>query len=91
VRPAEPSDGYRCSQIRVATERAVIASQRSEIRELSSDRGVRRWAVGLTSLFFIALQSVCTLVMALSGVRLIIGLGALAAVAGSPGTCRRAA
>jgi hypothetical protein len=59
----------------------VIASQRSETRELSSDQGVRRWAVSLTSLFFIVLQSACTLVMALSGVRLAIGLGALAAVA----------
>ncbi len=59
----------------------MIASQRSETSELLSDRGVRRWAVGLTSLFFIALQSVCTIVMALSGVRLVIGLGALAAVA----------
>ena len=68
-------------QIRVATERAVIASQRSGTRQLSSDRGVRRWTVGLTSLFFIALQSACTLVMALSGMRLIIGLGAFAAVA----------
>jgi hypothetical protein len=36
--------------------------------------------VGLTSFVFIVLQSVCTLVMALSGVRLVIGLGALAAV-----------
>jgi membrane protein implicated in regulation of membrane protease activity len=68
-------------QIRVSTERAVVASQRSETDEPSSDRGVRRWAVGLASLFFIVLQSVCTVVMALSGVRLIIGLGALAAVA----------
>lgn len=68
-------------QTRVATERAVIASQRSETRELFSDRGVRRWTVGLFSLFFIVLQSVCTLAMALSGVRLAIGLGALAAVA----------
>jgi hypothetical protein len=67
--------------MQVATERAVIASQRSETGELFSDRGVRRWAVGLTSLFFIVLQSVCTLAMALSGVRLAIGLGALAAVA----------
>ncbi len=41
----------------------------------------RRWAIGLTSLFFIALQSACTIIMALSGVRLLIGLGALAAVA----------
>jgi hypothetical protein len=64
----------------VAIERSVIALRRSETSEISSDRGVRRWAVGLTSLFFIVLQSVCTLVMALSGVRLVIGLGALAAV-----------
>ena len=65
----------------MAIDRAVVASRRSETSEISSDRGVRRWAVGLTSLFFIALQSVCTLLMALSGVRLLIGLGALAAVA----------
>jgi hypothetical protein len=67
--------------IGVATKRVEIASLRSETHEHSSDRGIRRWAVGLTSLFFIVLQSACTLVMALSGVRLIIGLGALAAVA----------
>ena len=65
----------------MATERAVIASRRSEIHETSSNQGVRRWAVGLTSLLFIVLQSVCTLIMALSGIRLVIGLGALAAVA----------
>jgi hypothetical protein len=59
----------------------VIAPRRTETVELAGDRGVRRWTVGLTSLVFIVLQSVCTLVMALSGVRLIIGLGALAAVA----------
>lgn len=67
-------------QIRVTTERAVIASPRSEAHRPSSDRGIRRWAIGLTSLIFIVLQSVCTLLMALSGFRLIIGLGALAAV-----------
>jgi membrane protein implicated in regulation of membrane protease activity len=67
--------------IRVGIKRPDVASQRSETDDLSSDRGVRRWAVGLASLFFIALQSACTLVMALSGVRLVIGLGALAAVA----------
>ena len=68
-------------QIRVVTERAVIASRRSETRESTCDRGVRRWTVGLASLFFIVLQSVCTLTMALSGMRLVIGLGAFAAVA----------
>jgi hypothetical protein len=68
-------------QIEVITERAVIVPRRSEIGESSSDRGVRGWAFGLTSLFFIVLQSVCTLIMALSSVRVVIGLGALAAVA----------
>lgn len=40
------------------------------------------WIVGLTSLIFIVLQSACTAVMAISGVRVVIGLGALAAAAG---------
>ena len=40
-----------------------------------------RW-IGLTSFLFILLQSVCTAVMAISGVRLIIGLSALAAASG---------
>ena len=65
----------------MAKDGVVIASRRTGTVELASDRGVRRWAVGLTSFLFIVLQSVCALVMALSGVRLIIGLGALAAVA----------
>lgn len=59
----------------------MVASRRSDRTELSSDRGAPHWAVGLTSLFFIVLQSACTIVMALSSVRLVIGLGALAAVA----------
>src|SRR3984957_8654985 len=42
----------------------------------------RSWIVGATSFFFILLQSACTAVMAISGVRVIIGLGALAAAAG---------
>jgi hypothetical protein len=41
----------------------------------------RRFAVGLTSLLFILLQSVCTAFMAISGLRLLIGVGALAAAA----------
>ena len=40
----------------------------------------QRWVVGLTSLFFIVLQSVCSFVITISGVRVLIGLGALAAV-----------
>jgi cytochrome b561 len=42
----------------------------------------RPWLVGVTSFFFILLQSACTAVMAISGVRVIIGLSALAAAAG---------
>jgi hypothetical protein len=39
----------------------------------------RGLAVGLTSLFFILLQSACTAFMAISGLRLLIGVGALTA------------
>jgi hypothetical protein len=39
----------------------------------------RSWIIGLTSLFFILLQSACSAVTALSGLRLLIGIGSLAA------------
>ena len=39
----------------------------------------RSWIIGLTSLFFILLQSACTAFVALSGIRLLIGIGSLAA------------
>ncbi len=39
----------------------------------------RSWIIGLTSLFFILLQSACAAFMALSGLRLLIGIGSLAA------------
>ena len=39
----------------------------------------RSWMIGITSLFFILLQSACTALMALSGLRLLIGIGSLAA------------
>ena len=42
----------------------------------------RAWILGATSFMFILLQSACTAVMAISGVRVLIGLGALAAAAG---------
>lgn len=41
--------------------------------------GAKSWALNLTSLFFVLVQSACTAVMAISGVRVVIGLGALAA------------
>lgn len=44
----------------------------------------RSWIIGLTSLLFILLQSACTAVMAISGLRLLIGVGSLAfAVSGA--------
>ncbi|MBB5060064.1 hypothetical protein HDF16_004800 [Granulicella aggregans] len=39
----------------------------------------RSWILGLTSLLFILLQSACTALMAVSGLRLLIGIGSLAA------------
>ena len=43
---------------------------------------MKRWVLGLTSALFILLQSACTAVMAISGVRVVIGLTALAAASG---------
>ncbi len=42
----------------------------------------RSWILSAGSLLFIVLQSICTAVMAISGVRVVIGLGALAAAGG---------
>jgi hypothetical protein len=39
----------------------------------------RSWAIGVTSFFFLLLQSACSAFVALSGARLLIGVGALAA------------
>jgi hypothetical protein len=44
-----------------------------------NDAKSRPWIIGLTSLFFIMLQSACTAFMAISGLRLLIGIGSLAA------------
>jgi hypothetical protein len=52
-----------------------------DVPKLENDRKTR-WLVSVTSLFFILLQSACTAVMAISGVRVVIGLGALAAASG---------
>ena len=41
--------------------------------------GRRSWIIGLTSFAFVLLQSACSAVMALSGLRLLIGVGSLAA------------
>ena len=47
-----------------------------------------RWLVSLTSVGFILLQSACTAIMAISGLRLLIGLGALAAASGVNGAAQ---
>jgi hypothetical protein len=57
----------------------VISAPQPEIEQSAKPLALQRWTVSLTSLFFIVLQSACSLVMAISGVRVIIGLGALAA------------
>ena len=44
-----------------------------------NDAKGRSWIIGLTSLCFILLQSACTAFMAMSGLRLLIGIGSLAA------------
>lgn len=58
-------------------------SQRA-LNDEDFDRAAHRrgWWFGLTSFAFILLQSACTAVMAISGLRLVIGLGALAAASG---------
>lgn len=45
----------------------------------------RSWIIGLTSLAFVILQSACSAVVAISGLRLIIGLTSLAAASAIPG------
>lgn len=42
----------------------------------------RTWLVALTGIFFVLLQSACTAVIAISGIRVLIGLSSLAAAAG---------
>lgn len=63
------------------TENAMPDQER-EVSLAEPKHGERRGlAVGLTSLFFILLQSACTAFFAISGLRLLIGIGALTAAA----------
>jgi hypothetical protein len=64
----------------VGSEQAI--TDREDVgRDQSVDRpDSRGWLVSLTSLVFIVLQSACSVAMAISGIRVLIGLGALAAV-----------
>src|ERR1700722_17191223 len=45
----------------------------------------RSWIIGLTSFLFAVLQSACTAVMAISGLRLLIGVTSLTAASLLPG------
>ena len=51
----------------------------AEQRSFDNPAGKRSWAIGFTSIFFALLQSACTAFMAISGLRLLIGVGSLAA------------
>src|SRR5258708_9926250 len=53
-------------------------SQNPEPVLSESPGGKRTWLVSMTSLLFIVLQSACSAVIAISGVRVAIGLSALA-------------
>ena len=55
-----------------------MVEQKIQVSE-SGDRPAigRSWIIGLTSFFFIVLQSACTAVMAISGLRLLIGISSL--------------
>lgn len=63
---------------------ASATPNREEVRDLSQTQfKSARWTfVGTTSLLLALVQSLCTAVFAISGVRLLIGLSALAAISG---------
>src|SRR5271154_3014176 len=55
---------------------------RQEVLAVETRKNTTRgatWTLGLTSFFFILLQSACTVFMAISGLRSLIGVGSLAA------------
>lgn len=66
-------------------ERGAAANEGGRLLEA---RHSRKWLLTLTSLGFMLLQSACTAVMAISGVRLVIGMSSLAAASelGRPAT-----
>jgi len=56
-----------------------VIQQQAPVSTPQSNIEGRSWVISLTSLFFILLQSACSAVMAVSGLRLLIGVGSLAA------------
>jgi len=70
-----------CMRLNSVGSEQAIADREDVGREQSVNRpDSRGWLVSLTSLVFIVLQSACSVAMAISGIRVLIGLGALAAV-----------
>jgi ABC-type xylose transport system permease subunit len=60
----------------------------SDDRPIEDSSKPALWLANAGSLIFIVLQSACTAVMAISGFRLLIGLGALAAASGVYGPAK---
>ena len=56
----------------------------AEQRSFDNPAEKRSWAIGFTCIFFALLQSACTAFMAISGLRLLIGVGSLAAATAEP-------
>jgi hypothetical protein len=69
---------------KLSEEDTSIVTERTGV-PARTRQGQGSWLIGLTSFLFILLQSACTAVMAISGVRLLIGLGSLAAASFVPG------
>jgi hypothetical protein len=65
------------------TSSKVLESDDGLSRLMPSETGTAQGVIGWSSLLFAVLQSVCTFFVALNGLRLLIGLGALASVVGA--------
>ena len=57
----------------------MIKQEASTEQVIETTKVRRSWVLAVSSFFFIVLQSACTAVTALSGLRLVIGIGSLAA------------
>lgn len=64
----------------VGSEQAIADREDVGLKESVNRSDGQGWLVSVTSLAFIVLQSACSVAMAVSGVRVVIGVGALAAV-----------
>jgi hypothetical protein len=73
----EPADKLSAEDKSIVTEHTGAPALKKKRQD--------SWLIGITSFIFILLQSACTAVMAISGLRLLIGLGSLAAASFVPG------